>query len=225
MVARARARTRAGTRLAAARTEQVVEEVLLGPNNAGRLVRRRVGEAGRGARRAANQPVPAQREEWRQKRGRGGGAQAARMRALARRSITTARRRGGGGGTHRLGPCLWPSAGFTVWHCAHLVLKILAPCVAGKQARGARGKEWEKKGARRPRRRAAMTRAKPARQEARRRRPRAAHGQHAYLRSVCHFPYAKLCANETRLPSSACLRGRRKERPERARAARAARAQ
>ena len=78
MVARARARTRAGTRLAAARTEQVVEEVLLGPNNAGRLVRRRVGEAGRGARRAANQPVPAQREEWRQKRGRGGGAQAAR---------------------------------------------------------------------------------------------------------------------------------------------------
>lgn len=24
----------------------------------------------------------------------------------------------------RLGPCLWPSPGATVWHCAHLVLKI-----------------------------------------------------------------------------------------------------
>ena len=41
--------------------------------------------------------------------------------------------------THRFGPCLWPSAGSTVWHCAHLVLKILAPC-ARADASGARGR-------------------------------------------------------------------------------------
>jgi hypothetical protein len=29
----------------------------------------------------------------------------------------------------RLGPCLWPSPGATVWHCAHLVLKIFAPAM------------------------------------------------------------------------------------------------
>ena len=38
--------------------------------------------------------------------------------------------------THRLGPCLWPSAGSTVWHCAHFVLKIFAPCTAMAAAVG-----------------------------------------------------------------------------------------